>query len=90
MFRKVGDDLFQLREGSLDGRRDRARVDGLWHWLWSAGRGVAETLREPFKAARCASEGDGSLVGADQQRALQRRQDADNLPPLAQPGLPRP
>ena len=71
IFRKVGDYLFQFCEGSLDGRRDRARPGGPWHWLWSNGRGlrrhgssagirgVAETLREPFKAARCASEAGG-------------------------------
>ena len=102
IFRKVGDDLFQFCEGSLDGRRDRARPGGPWHWLWSTGaacvadgssagiRGVAETLREPFKAARCANEAGGFLIGADQQRALQRRQDADDFLPLAQPSLPRP
>ena len=79
--RDAGDDLFQFREGSLDGRRDRARAGGPWHWLRSAGRGLRRhgAARVPrrrqdapraFKAARRASEAGGLLIGADQQRTL--------------------
>jgi hypothetical protein len=40
MFRNIGDDLFQQREGSLAGFRDRAQLSGVWQRFWAAGRGL--------------------------------------------------